>query len=151
MLSAIRRRRGISGKFAWSFEVRGPLIALLLAASLPALAAEGDRSDLSSETVLDVTQPKDIAERTQHFGAQLAKLGFAGKIVSCQSMVDLPAGVAGGDHSYGAVCRLDVGGQQSDAMLCDDTAFGHFAMRGGKFAHDRDAVAMFTDENCTGD
>jgi len=66
-------------------------------------------------------------------------------------MVDLPAGVDGGDHSYGAVCKLDAGGRQSDVMLCDDTIFGHFAMRGGKFVNDRDTVAMFTDENCTGD
>jgi hypothetical protein len=123
----------------------------VLGACGPACAAEGDRSDLSSETVLDVTQPKDIADRTHRFEEHLTKLGFTGKIVSCQGMVDLPAGVEGGDHSYGAVCKLDAGGRQSDAMLCDDNIFGHFAMRADKFVNTREAVAMFTDENCTGD
>jgi hypothetical protein len=131
--------------------MRGALIALLLAVCAPALAAEGDRSDLSSETVLDVTVPKTIADRAQRFEEHLRKLGFAGKIVSCQGMVDLPAGVEGGDHSYGAVCTLEAGGHQSEAMLCDDNIFGHFAMRADKFVNTREAVAMFTDENCSGD
>jgi hypothetical protein len=131
--------------------VRGALIALLLASCTPALAAEGDRSDLSSETVLDVTQPKDIADRTHRFEEHLQKLGFSGQVVSCQGVVDLPAGVEGGDHSYGAVCRLESAGHQSDVMLCDDTLFGHFAMKGGRLVNTRDSTAMFVDENCTGD
>jgi hypothetical protein len=131
--------------------MRGPLIMVLLAACAPALAAEGDRSDLSSETVLDVTVPKNIADRTHRFEEHLAKLGFAGKVVSCQGMIDLPAGVEGGDHSYGAVCTLDAGGHRSDVMLCDDILFGHFAMPADKFVNTREAVAMFTDENCSGD
>lgn len=131
--------------------MRGAMIALLLAFCAPALAAEGERSDLSSETVLDVTQPKDLADRTHRFDESLQKLGFSGHIVSCQGMVDLPAGVEGGDHSYGAVCKLDSGGRQSEVMLCDDILFDHFAMKADKFVKSRDAVAMFADENCTGD
>jgi hypothetical protein len=117
----------------------------------PAFAAEGDRSDLSSETVLDVIQPKDVAVRTHGFEDGLRKLGFPGKIASCRGMLDLPAGVEGGDHAYGAVCTLGDPVQQSEALICNDTLFGHFAMKAGKFASGRDDVAMFTDENCTGD
>jgi hypothetical protein len=120
---------------------------LLLLIATPAFAAEGDRSDLSSETVLDVTQPNDIAARTHGFEDGLRKLGFPGKVASCRGMLDLPAGVEGGDHAYGAVCKLD----QADVLVCNDTLFGHFAMKAGKFASGRDDVAMFTDENCTGD
>jgi hypothetical protein len=36
-------------------------------------------------------------------------------------------------------------------MLCDDILFGHFAMPADKFVNTREAVAMFTDENCSGD
>jgi hypothetical protein len=127
------------------------LIALLLGLSVPALATEGDRSDLSSETVLDVTQAKDVADRSHQFEESLKTLGFSGRLVSCQGMVDLPAGVEAGDHAYGAVCKLDQGGHQSDVMLCDDTLFGHFAMKSGRLVNTRDAIAMFADENCTGD
>lgn len=127
------------------------LLVLLLVLSGPALAAEGERTDLSGETVLDVTQPKDLADRTHRFEDRLKKLGFPGRVVSCQGMVDLPAGVADGDHSYGAVCKLDQGGKQSDVMLCDDTMFNHFAVKANAFVNKRDAIALFTDENCTGD
>jgi hypothetical protein len=127
--------------------MRGVAIALLLAASAPAIAVEGDRSDLSSETVLDITQPNDVAAHTHSFEDGLRKLGFSGKIASCRGMLDLPAGVEGGDHAYGAVCKLD----QGDALICNDILFGHFAIKAGKFASGRDDVAMFTDENCTGD
>lgn len=131
--------------------IRSLFLIALLAVAPCALAAEGDRSDLSGETVLDVTQAKDIADHVARFGQGLAKLGFAGRIIGCTGMVDLPAGVEGGDHSYGAVCTLEAGGKQSAAMICDDTLFGHFAMRAGKFVNSRDAVAMFTDENCSGE
>ena len=127
------------------------LLILMLTLSGPALAAEGERTDLSGETVLDVTQPKDVADRTHRFEDGLKKLGFSGHVVSCQGMVDLPAGVADGDHSYGALCKLDQGGKQSDVMLCDDNMFNHFAMAAGAVTAKRDAIALFVDENCTGD
>ncbi len=127
------------------------LLALLLALSGTTLAAEGERTDLSGETVVDVTQPKDLAARTHRFEDRLKKLGFPGRVVSCQGMVDLPAGVVDGDHSYGAVCKLDQGGEQAEVMLCDDNIFNHFAIKANAFINKRDAIALFTDENCTGD
>ena len=127
------------------------LLSLFLALSGPAFAAEGERTDLSSETVLDVTQPKDVADHAHRFEDGLKKLGFSGHVVSCRVMVDLPAGVADGDHSYGALCKLDPGGKESDVMLCDDNMFNHFAMAAGAVTAKRDEVALFTDENCSGD
>ena len=52
--------------------VRFLLLALML--STPTLAAEGVRTDLSGETVLDVTQPKDMADRTHRFGRRYPNL-----------------------------------------------------------------------------
>jgi hypothetical protein len=122
-----------------------------LLAVRPALAAEGDRTDMSGEKVVDVTAPKDVADRAAKFEDSLKKLGFPGRVAACQGMVDLPAGTEGGDHAYGAVCKLDQGGKQSEVLLCDDTLFGHFAMAAEKFGKARDDVALFVDENCTGD
>lgn len=127
------------------------LAAFGLLAVGPTFAAEAERSDLSGEKVIDVTAPKDVADRAEKFEESLRKLGFSGKIVACQGMIDLPAGVENGDHGYGAVCKLDQGGRQSEVLLCDDTLFGRFAMAAEKFGKSRDDVALFADENCTGD
>ena len=127
------------------------LMVLGLLATGPTLAAEGDRTDMSGEKVIDVTAPKDVAGRAAKFEDSLKKIGFTGHVVSCQGMVDLPAGADGGDHGYGAVCKLDQGGKPSEVLLCDDTEFGHFAMAAEKFGRARDDIALFVDENCTGE
>jgi len=42
--------------------------------------------------------------------------------------VNLPAGTARGNHSFGGICRLDDGRSRTDVLICNDDMVGHFAM-----------------------
>ena len=99
----------------------------------------------ASRPVLD---KKTIAERTNKFELKMRRLGFSGRIQSCDHMMQVAVGTRGGDISYGAVCRIAVNGETQSVMLCDDDLVGHFGLKGLTFAYSD--VAEFATKNCSG-
>jgi hypothetical protein len=56
------------------------------------------------------------------------KYSFLGEIKDCSEVIDVPAGTARGNHSFGAVCILENDKGNSSAMICADEMIGHVAM-----------------------
>jgi hypothetical protein len=135
------------------FAILGVLTLLAIAGRGLAQEAGPDKggADLSGETIIDVAEAKTVADRMARFDRALQRIGFSARLTGCAGMIDLPAGVAGGDHSYGAICTADVAGKPVKLLLCDDDLIGHFALKASGFSGSRDAIALFVDENCTGD
>lgn len=46
-----------------------------------------------------------------------------------RGLVDLPAGFAGGNHSFGGICTLQSDSIRSDVKICNDDMIGHFSMQ----------------------
>lgn len=74
------------------------------------------------------------------------------KIGFCMLMVDMPAGTAHGNHSYGGVCETTVDKKSEYFMICADEMIGHF-----KFeplpeppADEVNELARFVSNNCFG-
>jgi hypothetical protein len=122
---------------------------LMLIAGIVLPISVASIASASTANLGDVTDPAKISERALSFDGELQILGFSGHVVSCARMIELSVGTANGNHSFGAVCKLQVGGNSRNVLLCDDDLVGHFALT-SSFADSRDAIAQFTDHNCTG-
>lgn len=98
-----------------------------------------------------VRDPKQIAEIAQSFAGSLrAYLGVEAQVRNCRHVVDQAVGTARGNHSYGAICHVQIGQKTSLALLCNDRMVGHLGVKAGTFVNSEDEVAAFTKQNCTG-
>lgn len=71
----------------------------------------------------------DANERLSYFNKEIGSHGLKGNISSCSLLIDLPAGVARGNHSYGGYCvMVDLKGLKSLVRVCDDEMVGHFKL-----------------------
>lgn len=110
---------------------------------VPALAsAQG-----TPQRVLD---EKMITERTKGFESKMQRLGFSGRVQSCNHMMLVAVGVRGGNMSYGAICQIAVSGKTQSVLVCDDNMMGHFGLKGGTFGMSDDSIAEFIKEDCYG-
>jgi hypothetical protein len=94
----------------------------------------------------------DVNERTRSFNQDIEAHGIKGHIISCSLLIDLPAGVVGGDHSYGGYCKfVDDQGAKKIVQLCNDDMVGHFELQpADPLDTSEDALAEFVAANCIG-
>ncbi|VVM48333.1 hypothetical protein [Pseudomonas fluorescens] len=71
---------------------------------------------------------QEIAQRLVEFNKSLHKKGYPGQITVCSDIYDLPAGIANGNHSYGAVCSYEASGANKQVFVCNDVMVGHFLL-----------------------
>lgn len=71
---------------------------------------------------------QEILQRIAGFNQSLHRKGYAGELTGCSDIYDLPAGVANGNHSYGAVCSYEVKQEKKHVFVCNDVMVGHFLM-----------------------
>jgi uncharacterized protein len=89
-------------------------------------------------------------ERNDSFNGDLEGYGSKEKITKCKILIELPVGVADGNHSYGGICSVTEKIKQSDILICDDEMVGHL-----KIEHVNHRVSMhelvnFIASNCVG-
>ncbi|CAB3644462.1 Uncharacterized protein conserved in bacteria%2C putative lipoprotein [Achromobacter sp. 2789STDY5608633] len=75
---------------------------------------------------VNVVPIRDPNSRVESFNQSLAQQKQSGRIIGCSQLVDLPVGVAGGNHSFGGSCVLQEGTQRKNVRICNDDMFGHF-------------------------
>lgn len=83
---------------------------------------------------------------------------MAGYITACTNIIELPAGTARGNHSYGGYCTLSVKDEMAvEVKICDDTLTGKWFMSeyappaSGIIAKEQiSELAQFTIKHCYG-
>ena len=66
-------------------------------------------------------------------------------------LIDLPEGVADGNHSYGGFCNLRVHNLEIPVEVCKDVIVGYFKlMPTTSQPEDKTALAAFVAANCYG-
>lgn len=90
----------------------------------------------------------DQNQRNESFNANLGEL--EGKITKCSILIDLPAGVRDGNHSYGGICSLSRNGQKSNVMICNDEMVGHFKMDRIDHKATMQELVDYVASNCVG-
>lgn len=88
-------------------------------------------------------------QRNQSFqsGLEARRLG---KLLGCQRLISLSAGTAGGEISFGALCKIDDGKQSSLVEICDDQMVGNFSMKKITLPISDADIVAFTIKNCYG-
>lgn len=71
---------------------------------------------------------RDPSLRIDSFNKSLAAAKPGTRVVGCYKLIDLPAGTAHGNHSFGGICRIDGGWLHGDVLICNDDMVGRFAM-----------------------
>ncbi len=98
-----------------------------------------------------INNPEDVSGIAHGFSKSFRKfLGTSAEIRECTHVIDQAVGTANGNHSYGAICKVQIGKSVHPAMVCNDLMVGHFAISAGTFAMADDDVADFTRRNCYG-
>lgn len=80
----------------------------------------------ASGECVNVVPIRDPNSRVESFNQSLEQQKQNGRIIGCSRLIDLPVGVAGGNHSFGGSCVLQEGTQRKDVRICNDDMFGHF-------------------------
>ena len=97
-----------------------------------------------------VNRQHEANARTASFNTGLAAHQLAA-LDSCALLVDLPAGTAHGDHSFGAVCSQPVKAEKQMVLVCDDDMVGNFGFRVvDKRKVSIEELARFVAEKCVG-
>jgi hypothetical protein len=99
--------------------------------------------------VNDLTESAQVVDRVAAFDRTLRDSGIPGRVRSCSMVLDVTEGRASSNHSYGAICAIQFGGNSREYLLCNDQLVGHFALT-SSFVVDRKWVADFVKHNCTG-
>lgn len=81
----------------------------------------------ASECV-NVVAIRDPNSQVDAFNKAIATAGEAGKILGCRRLIDIAAGTASGNHSYGGVCTREDQGARTDVRICYDQMVGNFAI-----------------------
>lgn len=135
------------------------LLALLLG-SCPALAQappphEATPPDLTTITIAGVDYNlvifRDPNAGIRWFDTELERFSIQGSIVDCSLLIDLPAGVANGNHSYGGFCNLRVQNLEMQVEVCKDVMAGHFQLMPiTSQPEDKTELAAFVAAHCYG-
>jgi uncharacterized protein len=104
---------------------------------------------IANECVNVVTY-RDPSIRIASFNQSLAEQKQSGKIIGCSRLLDLPAGTAQGNHSFGGICILQDGTQRKDVEICNDDMIGHFHMQSGTQSDTDKNLVDFIYNNCSG-
>lgn len=97
-----------------------------------------------------VVRYRDPAARIDSFNRSLAASGNAGQIIGCTRLIDLPVGIASGNHSFGGLCTLEDEAGPSKVMICNDNLVGRVAVQKvGEQATGQDLIG-FTNSHCFG-
>lgn len=96
-----------------------------------------------------VTNREERAAAVAGFERRLRGLGISAKGGRCAWMGELAAGVADGNHAYGAVCKMRIGGKAAaDFLICDDDMGGISLSQPEWFAYDDDYIEVFMRRAC---
>ena len=136
-------------------------ILALLRGSCPALAQvpppphELGPTDLTTITIAGVDYNlvtfRDPNAGIRWFDAELERFSIQGSIVRCSLLIDLPVGVADGNHSYGGFCTLRVQNLEIRVEVCKDMMASHFKlMPVTSQPEDKTELAAFVAANCYG-
>ncbi len=94
------------------------------------------------------------AEPIKAFNAALKRDALPEVIDRCLFAIDMPAGTARGNHSYGGFCSYRLGNVTTRVMICADLMVGHLKMQTiEKYQYPDDAInllAKFVADNCKG-
>ncbi|WP_255032164.1 lysozyme inhibitor LprI family protein [Bordetella genomosp. 1] len=100
---------------------------------------------------VNVVPIRDPNARVESFNQSLEHQKQSGRIIGCSRLIDLPVGVAGGNHSFGGSCVLQEGAQRKAVRICNDDMFGHFQMEPSTAQDDADKrLVDFTYAQCYG-
>jgi hypothetical protein len=106
------------------------------------------------DQIYSVYLENDVNDHVPSFSDDIGENHLNDQIVSCSILIDLPAGVADEDHSYGGYCELlDPKGTKSLVEICDDTLVGHFELSPIDLTKDdwsETCLATFVTKYCIG-
>lgn len=71
----------------------------------------------ASGKCVNVVPIRDPNSRIESFNQSLTHQKQNGRIIGCSRLIDLPVGVAGGNHSFGGSCILQEGTQRKDVRI----------------------------------
>ncbi|QXG50028.1 lysozyme inhibitor LprI family protein [Pseudomonas viridiflava] len=97
--------------------------------SYPDCKLPGETNQTGSGECVNVVPVRDPNSRINSFNQSLKQRKQNGQVIGCSRLIDLPVGVAGGNHSFGGVCVLQEGAQRKTVMICNDDMFGHFQVQ----------------------
>lgn len=96
-----------------------------------------------------VTDRRERAAAVAGFERRLRKLGISAKVGRCAWMGMLAAGVADGNHAYGAACNMRIGGKAAaDFLICDDDMGGITLSQPEWYAFDDEYIELFLRRAC---
>lgn len=73
------------------------------------------------------------------------------EIIGCEKLIDLPAGMAAGNHSFGGGCVLESHSKRTDVRICRDLMLGRFSIEPFDRRGERDQDPIeFTNQRCFG-
>ena len=76
--------------------------------------------------------------------------GRKATVVACDPGIEAAVGTAHGNHSYGAVCRVDVSGTVEQMAICNDEMVGWNTVQSLSAPMDARHLAEFVGQNCVG-
>lgn len=77
---------------------------------------------------VNVVRFNDPAARLDGFNEAMASNQQSGTLTQCSAAIDIPAGTANGNHSYGGDCTLEQPSGTSSVRVCYDEMVGNFAI-----------------------
>ncbi|WP_353413271.1 hypothetical protein [Brucella sp. NBRC 12953] len=118
-------------------------LASLMTAGLIFLTAP-----VAAETinVRDITDAKEISERSDEFAKDLTQLGIAAKL-KCDLLIGTQND--NGNESFGGICDMTLAGKKpTSIMLCNDTMIGKLTVKAFGFSENKNELTAFTNMNC---
>lgn len=102
-----------------------------------------DGKDFTVQTFEDTDQ--------NPFNQDLRRRHLEGEITSCSTLIDVPAGVARGNHSYGGYCVFKDAIGEKNVVVCEDQMLGRFVMKDRALdAKTTDYLVKYVVTNCFG-
>jgi hypothetical protein len=128
--------------------------AILIETCSTSATAQATRSLIDDVTVTTLAGGAlrifDPNERRDSFNADMKRRGIVGKITGCKSLIDVPAGTAHGDHSYGGWCTIDESNEKVEVMICNDDMVGNFKVTKHAHSPTTQELVDFVVSNCVG-
>jgi hypothetical protein len=111
-----------------------------------AQATNADRT-FAPNKVVDVVDKAQVDEIIKSFQNELNRLGFTGRITSCDHVINVYFPIGGHDSSYAALCNISIGNKNLSYWMCNDRMVGKFTL-GGSDAPSREGGGRFVVNNC---
>jgi hypothetical protein len=96
---------------------------------------------------VDVVDKTEVGAIIQSFQNELNRLGFTGRITSCEHVINVYFPIGGHDSSYAAYCNISIGNKSLSYWMCNDRMIGKFTL-GGSEAPSREGGVRFVVNNC---